>query len=98
MRLRISSHVVAIAALWAIALLVLVVSSWRADAFCRPGGDQATCYQQALPAIWAIGIAIVLTQLWIPWARSTSPRARAWLQRLVVIGALLWLVMMFSFI
>jgi hypothetical protein len=98
MRLRISTHVVGLGALWVIALLVVLVSSWRADAFCRPGGDQATCYQQALPGIWAIGVTIVITQLWIPWAKSTSSRARAWLQRLVVIGALLWLVMMFSFI
>jgi hypothetical protein len=98
MRLRISSHVVGLGVLWAIALLVVLVSWWRADSFCRPGGDQATCYQQALPGLWAIGIAIVLTQLWIPWAKSTSPRTRTWLQRLVFVGALLWLVVMFSFI
>lgn len=98
MRLRMSSHSVGLAGLWAIALLVLLVSSWRADPFCRPGGDQATCYQRALPGIWAIGIATVLTQLWILRAKSISRRARAWLQRLVIIGALLWLMMMLSFI
>jgi hypothetical protein len=89
---------VGIAGLWATALLVFLVASWRADPFCRPGGDQATCYDRALPGIWAIGIATVLTQLWILRAKSISRRARTWLQRLVVIGALLWLVMMLSFI
>jgi hypothetical protein len=72
----------ALAGLWAIALLVMIVTSWRADPFCGPGGDQATlatCYRRSLPGIWALGIAVVLTQLWLAWATPTSRRARAWL-------------------
>jgi uncharacterized membrane protein len=95
---RLILGIVCILITWVTAIVTLVEASKRADPYCGPGADHVKCYHEALPGIWAIAIAVALTQLYIWWAKPPERWLRIGLQAVVIVGALLWGVMMISFI
>ena len=84
--------------LWVNAIVAVVEASNRADPYCGPGADHVRCYHEALPGIWAIWIAVVLTQLYIWLAKPPERWLRSGLQAVVIIGTIFWFAMMMSFV
>ena len=90
-----------IAALWAGAFLVFLASAWGSTALLPAGPvtSPSTSYYVGLVGLVAIGIALVLTWLWIRRTGPVSRGTRALLQVLLAIGGVLWLAaMVFPFL
>lgn len=93
-----------IAALWAGALLVFMASAWGSTALLpdgpltRPTRPTAS-YYVGLVGLLAIGVAIVLTWMWVRRTGPAERGTRAVLQVLLATGAVLWLAaMVFPFL
>lgn len=90
-----------VAALWAGALLIFFAGAWGATALLPtgPATRPTASYYVGLVGLVAIGIALVLTWLWVQRAGPASRAPRAVLQMLLIVGAVLWLAaMVFPFL
>ena len=90
-----------IAALWAGAFLVFLASVWGSSALL-PDGPVTTptaSYYVGLVGLVAIGIALVLTWVWVRRTGPESQVTRGALHVILAIGGLLWLIaMVFPFL
>jgi hypothetical protein len=93
-----------VARLWVGALLILVASAWGSG-FLLPTAGPTTrtsppaSYYVGLLGLLAIGIALVLTWLWVQRSGPTSRGTRAVLLAVLAVGTVLWLAaMVFPFL
>jgi hypothetical protein len=90
-----------IAALWAGALLIFLASALGSTALLptTPVTRPTASYYVGLAGLLVIGIALVLTWMWVRRTGPASRGTRAVLQILLAIGGVLWLAaMVFPFL
>jgi hypothetical protein len=93
-----------VARLWVGALLILVASAWGTHLLLSTAGptnrtSPPASYYVGLLGLLAIGIALVLTWLWVQRSGPTSRGTRAVLPALLAVGTVLWLAaMVFPFL
>ena len=85
--------------LWMGALLIFVVSAWFSNRLLPTAGGTVptsppASYYVGLLGLIAIGIALVLTWLWVLRPGPASRSTRALWQGLLVLGAVFWLAAM----
>jgi hypothetical protein len=93
-----------VARLWVSALLILLASAWGSHSLLPTAGHTTrtsppASYYVGLVGLLAIGIALVLTWLWVQRSGPTSRATRAVLLALLAVGTVLWLAaMVFPFV
>jgi hypothetical protein len=93
-----------VARLWVGALLLLVASAWGSHVLPPTAGpaprpSPPASYYVGLLGLLAIGIALVLTWLWVQRSGPTSRGGRAVLLAVLAVGTVLWLAaMVFPFL
>jgi hypothetical protein len=93
-----------VARLWVGALLILLASAWGSRLLPPAAGPTTrttlpASYYAGLVGLLGIGIALVLTWLWVQRSGPTSRGTRAVLLALLAVGTVLWLAaMVFPFL
>ena len=91
-----------VAALWAGALATFFVSAWASTMLLPSPGSASgvpASYYIGLVGLVAIGLAMVLTWVWLGRNGPSSRAARTGLRTLLVVGGVLWVVaMLFPFL